>query len=102
MHGPDPIDLSVTNSISVQANTNGTISTVTFNFNGNNIHTEGVAPYAVVGDAAGNFNPWNVPIGTNHTLIATPELNGVPGTAISVNFNVVNGGGAGGGTSGNR
>ncbi|NNC86099.1 MAG: DUF5060 domain-containing protein, partial [Bacteroidia bacterium] len=95
------IDLSVTPSISVEAITNGSISIVTFNLNGNNIHSEASAPYAIAGDAAGNFNPWNAPIGSNQNLTVTPEFNGVAGTATTITFHVVNGGGGtGGGTGG--
>ena len=70
----DVIIKSVVGPLSIDALVcdDNAVESVVFNFNGSNIRTENVPPYAINGDNATNgFKAWNVPAGT-HTLIVTP------------------------------
>lgn len=85
-----------TTNLSVRANTNpNPTGSVKFSYDGNNnYHTENFAPYAIAGDSGGSYNPWTPTLGS-HTLTATPYTGsgatGTAGTALTVNFDVVNG-----------
>lgn len=64
-------------NLSLRANTEGPVPGVRFALDGNReYHFEGIAPYTIAGDSAGDYNPWEVPLGA-HTLTATPEGGGV-------------------------
>ena len=53
-----------------------TVGSVRFALDGNaNFQTESVAPYALAGDTAGDYNPWTPALGA-HTLTATPFTGG--------------------------
>lgn len=69
----DTIDFSDlgTKNISVIAiASNGTPRSVVFELNGSEVQTENGAPYAIEGDASGNYRTWNVQNGS-YTLRAT-------------------------------
>ena len=83
-----------TTNLNVRAETSGTIGSVRFGYDGNaNYQTESVAPYALAGDASGDYNAWTPTLGS-HTLTGTPYSEasggGTAGTALTVSFNVVN------------
>ncbi|WP_018615322.1 hypothetical protein [Segetibacter koreensis] len=50
-------------------------------------HTENASPYALFNDDRGNYNNWT-PAAGNYTLTATPYLNGVAGTPLTIHFEV--------------
>ncbi|GIV33216.1 MAG: hypothetical protein KatS3mg031_0751 [Chitinophagales bacterium] len=90
------INLAVTPSISVRANTcnNQNVGSVKFFLNNTLIKTENIPPYAVNGDSPyGNYLAWNVPLG-NHTLTATPYSgpsgSGTVGISKTISFTVIN------------
>ncbi|MEO1438068.1 MAG: DUF5060 domain-containing protein, partial [Bacteroidota bacterium] len=66
-----------------------------------NFQTESAAPYALAGDASGDYNAWTPTLGL-HTLSATPYStsggNGTAGTALTIQFVVIDGPTGGGGT----
>ncbi|MEM6725759.1 MAG: hypothetical protein AAF598_17090, partial [Bacteroidota bacterium] len=103
LNNNDIIDLANLSSteLNVRANTNPTtVGSVVFGYDGNaNSQTESAPPYALAGDAGGNYNAWTPTIGT-HTLTATPYSgsggNGTAGTSLTIQFVVVNGPGGGG------
>ncbi len=67
------------------------VAGVIFNLNGSDVRLEGVAPYALFGDVAGDFSPGNLPVGS-HVLTATAL--GADGEVLAVetvSFSVVNG-----------
>jgi hypothetical protein len=81
-----------THNLSVRANVSGSPGSVRFGYDGaTNYQTENVAPYAIKGDTAGNYNPWTPTVGT-HTLTATPYTSsgaaGATGTAQTISFSV--------------
>ncbi|MDX2304861.1 MAG: T9SS type A sorting domain-containing protein [Microscillaceae bacterium] len=84
------------NALSIQAFTSGATLRVVFNLTGSAIwnQTEGVAPYALFGDASGAFTPWKPAapqVGNSFTLVATPiNPDGTTGTAVTVSFSFVN------------
>ena len=57
-----------------------------------NFQTENISPYAMFGDANGNYNIWTPTIGI-HTATATPfsgsNASGQPGTPKTAKFTVV-------------
>ncbi|MFD1143007.1 T9SS type A sorting domain-containing protein [Larkinella insperata] len=59
----------------------------------NRRQTENQAPYALFGDAEGNYNPWLPKVG-NYTLTGTiysePDGQGVAATPLTINLKVVN------------
>jgi hypothetical protein len=78
-------------NIRAEVTTNG-VGSVRFALDGNpNFQTESIAPYALVGDTAGDYNPWTPALGA-HTLTATPFSEagaaGIPGTPRTINFTV--------------
>ncbi|MEO6434267.1 MAG: hypothetical protein ABIP55_00695, partial [Tepidisphaeraceae bacterium] len=83
-----------TNRLNVVAQTAGTTESVRFALDANsNFRTENSAPFTLAGDSAGDYNPWTPSLGA-HTLRGTPftadNAGGVAGTALQVNFTVVN------------
>jgi hypothetical protein len=78
-----------TKNLNVQAVTQpGTVGSVVFGLDSNaSYKTENGAPYALAGDAGGNYNNWTPSLGT-HTVTATPYLGGSAGGALSVTFTV--------------
>jgi len=94
-HG-DTLNLAAlpTSNLNVRANTDpATVGSVRFSLDGNaNYRTENTAPYALEGDSSGNYNPWTPSLGS-HTLTATPYSDsgagGTAGTALTINFSVV-------------
>ncbi|MEH6511550.1 MAG: HYR domain-containing protein, partial [Maribacter arcticus] len=80
--------------INIRANTDpGVVGSVKFVLSGAVSYTriESVAPYALYGDASGNYIPTDLPIGL-YTLTATPySASGAKGTAgqsLTINFSV--------------
>ena len=94
----DTIDLSQTGScLNVRAEVSGPVESVRFAFDGDpNFQTENAPPYALAGDSGGDYNPWTPSLGA-HTLTATPyppdNAGGSPGTALTVQLQVVQEGG---------
>ncbi len=84
----------VGNSLSVKAVPNSKPGSVVFNLNGQNVQTENISPYALNGDANGNFIAANLPVG-NYTLTATPfsgsNGTGQIGASKTVTFSIVSG-----------
>jgi CubicO group peptidase (beta-lactamase class C family) len=83
-----------TRNLNVRAETSpAAVGSVRFGLDGNpNYRTENGAPYALAGDASGDYNPWTPAIGP-HSVIATPyTLSGAGGTAgtpLSISFTVI-------------
>lgn len=67
------------------------VNSVKFFLDGSEIRVESTTPYAVAGDADGDYAPWNVAPGS-HTLSAIPyagaHATGEAGTAVEVSFTV--------------
>jgi CubicO group peptidase (beta-lactamase class C family) len=86
-----------TRNLNVRANTSpSVVGSVRFALDGNtNFRTESAAPYALAGDASGDYNAWTPAVGS-HTLTATPYsgsgATGTPGTSLTVTFSVTDGG----------
>lgn len=84
-----------TTSLSVRAETDPSpVGSVVFGYDSNpSLQTENILPYAIAGDNSGDYNPWTPTVGP-HTLTATPYTgsggSGIPGTALTVNFTVIN------------
>ncbi|MDZ7848244.1 MAG: hypothetical protein U5L96_16640 [Owenweeksia sp.] len=80
-------------SIRAEVCSTSAIGSVVFNVNGNNVQTEGVAPYAIAGDNSSGYYDWNPAEGT-YTLIGTPYYNGggngTAGIADTITFTVLN------------
>jgi len=88
------IDLSVTGKINVRANIfcEDETESVRFRVNANNnFRTENVAPYALAGDAVGDYYPWNVSAGI-YTIGATPysgnNASGIAGIPLLITITV--------------
>lgn len=86
-----------TQNLNIRANTSPqTVGSVRFVLDGNNFRTESAAPYALAGDASGNYYPWTPGPGS-HTLTATPytgaSASGTAGTPLMLTFHVGSGGG---------
>jgi hypothetical protein len=83
-----------TSNLNVRAETSGTVGSVGFSLTGPSARnqTENVAPYALFGDASGNYNVGSFAVG-QHTLVATPysggNKSGTAGTAMSISFEVI-------------
>jgi hypothetical protein len=73
--------------INIVANTTGSISQIQFKVNGQVFRTEGVAPYALAGDAQPNYYVWYVQPGV-YTITATPLNN--PSGAITITITITN------------
>jgi TolB protein len=92
----DMIDLAQpsVNNLAIQANTNpNTVGSVVFDLNGTSVlQTDDAAPY--------DFTNWTPAVGA-YTLTATPYSGaggtGTAGTALAINFTIVDSGGTGGG-----
>ncbi|WP_347158799.1 malectin domain-containing carbohydrate-binding protein [Pontibacter chitinilyticus] len=90
-----------TKNINIRANTNpSTVGSVVFQLSGTQSKsvTESIIPYALLGDDThGDYYAWTPAVG-NYTLKATPysasKGTGTAGTALSLNFSVVNQAGA--------
>ena len=87
------IDLTTlpTRNLNVRANTSPSpVGSVRFVLDGN-AAIENAAPYALAGDAGGNYNPWT-PTVTSHILTATPYsgagATGAAGNSLTVHFTV--------------
>ncbi|MDX2303580.1 MAG: DUF5060 domain-containing protein [Microscillaceae bacterium] len=93
----DTINLAVlgTSNLSVRANTNpATVGSVGFTYdNIENFQIENTAPYTIRGDAGSDYYPWVPTLGL-HKLVVTPysasAAGGTAGTALAVNFTVIN------------
>ncbi len=85
-----------TTSLSVRANTSpATVGSVRFAYDNNSAYrVENTAPYAIAGDASGDYNAWTPTVGS-HTLTVTPYTavnnTGTAGTPLSITFTVTNG-----------
>ena len=98
IHNGDTINLTAigTSNLNVRAETSpASVGSVIFGLDGNPTYqTESIAPYALAGDAVGDYNAWTPALG-NHTLTATPYSaaagGGTAGTPLTVNFTVVSG-----------
>lgn len=90
------INLAQTPDVNVRANlcTNTGTASVKFNLNGSQFKIENSAPWALAGDASGNYNKWNVTPGT-YTIQAIPytgsNATGTAGTSLSVTITVISG-----------
>ncbi len=89
-----------TKNLNIRANTSpDKVGSVVFNLSGKQIRnfTEGKAPYALFGDLSGNYHVWMPAVGS-YTLKATPfsagSGGGTAGTALTINFTVINQAGA--------
>ncbi len=82
-----------TRNLAIRANANTSTGSVIFNTNGNGIITENDAPFALAGNNGTDYNAW-VPALGSHKVTATPYQSangtGTAGTALTVNFTVVN------------
>jgi len=93
LNNGDTIDLSKlgTNSISIIAKTAGTVESVKFVVNGQNVKVENIVPYALLGDDNGNYAGWR-PARGSYSLTATPyqkdNTQGEVGKALTINFTV--------------
>ncbi|QDU89295.1 hypothetical protein Pla175_26840 [Pirellulimonas nuda] len=79
-------------ALNVRANTTGDVKSVRFGLDGNPSRAvESVAPFALAGDADGDYNDWTPEAG-GHTLTATPfpeaGAKGTPGEPLVVTFRV--------------
>ena len=90
----DVLDLSkLPKNLNVRAGTSpATVGSVSFSLDGSTFRSENVAPYALAGDASGDYWAWTPTPGT-HTLTATPYSEkgggGTVGASLTVSFNVV-------------
>jgi hypothetical protein len=86
-----------TRNLNIRANTSpATVGSVVFGFDTNpNTRTESGAPYALAGDASGNYFPWTPAVGP-HTVKATPYsgsgATGTAGTPLTITFTVTDSG----------
>ncbi len=92
-----------TNHISIVANVDGSTRSVIFGVDSNSrFRNEGMAPYAINGDAQGNLNPWTPSLGS-HTITATPYTGtygtGIAGSQDRITINVINQASSSGGSS---
>jgi hypothetical protein len=83
-----------TTHLNVRANVSSSVKSVKFGFDANaNFRTEGTAPFALFGDANGNYTAGSFALGS-HTIAATPyaaaSATGTPGPTLSVSFTVIN------------
>jgi hypothetical protein len=94
----DILNLSAlpTRNLNIRANTNpALVGSVVFDLSGvvTRKQTETGAPYALFGDANGNYHPWTPVTGT-YTLSGTPYSaasgGGTKGTGLIINFTVTN------------
>ena len=81
-----------TRNLNVRANVGGTVESIRFALDSNsNFRTESSAPYALAGDADGDYVSWSPGLGS-HTMKATPfsadNASGAVGTPLQVSFNV--------------
>ena len=74
----DVVAVDPTQSYNIHAVTSGTtVQSVQFQYNGNVVRTEGIAPYAFCGDAGGNFFACqDLVVDVVHTVTATPYSGG--------------------------
>ncbi len=92
------LDLALlpTRNLNVRANTSPvTVGSVRFAYDGSsNYRTENVAPYALAGDAGGDFYPWT-PSNGPHSLTATPwsgsGATGTAGASMTISFTILGG-----------
>ncbi|GAA4323787.1 PKD domain-containing protein [Flaviaesturariibacter amylovorans] len=88
-----------TQRLNIRANTApGPVGSVGFNLTGGQTrnYIESTAPYALYGDAGGNYNPWSLGPGS-YTLKATSytgaHSSGTAGGSLTVRFTIINQGG---------
>ncbi|MHC4506142.1 MAG: InlB B-repeat-containing protein, partial [Planctomycetota bacterium] len=83
-----------TRRLNIRANTSPReVGSVRFDLDGKaGFHTESSTPYALAGDAAGDYNAWTPEVGS-HTLTATPYAEsgarGKAGTKLTITFEVI-------------
>lgn len=83
-----------TESISIEAFTNGAVGSVIFNTNGT-LKTENQTPYTLNGDSNGgrNYTPWPYEIGLDYVVTVTPYTErrgaGQAGQAATIRFRIV-------------
>lgn len=89
---------SVGTGLNIRANTSpASAARIVFALTGpvNHSPTETSAPFALFGDASGDYNSWTPPTGT-YTLKATPyNASNVAGAPLTITFTVINQAGAG-------
>jgi hypothetical protein len=91
------LDKLPTRNLSIRANTNpARVGSVRFDLdNGAKVQIENTPPYAIAGDANGDYMAWTPSVG-NHTLTLTAYTGkkgtGTAGAALSITFTVVDGG----------
>ncbi|MGV3558721.1 PKD domain-containing protein [Larkinella arboricola] len=85
-----------TSRLTIRANTTpANVGSVVFSLSGSMTYakTETTAPYSLFGDDNGNYDPWNLKVGS-YSLRATPYLGaggtGLMGTPMTLNFTLVN------------
>ncbi|RAJ91046.1 putative secreted protein (Por secretion system target) [Larkinella arboricola] len=85
-----------TSRLTIRANTTpANVGSVVFSLSGSMTYskTETTAPYSLFGDDNGNYDPWNLKVGS-YSLTATPYLGaggtGLMGTPMTLNFILVN------------
>ncbi|RAJ97401.1 putative secreted protein (Por secretion system target) [Larkinella arboricola] len=85
-----------TSRLTIRANTTpANVGSVVFSLSGSMTYSkiETSAPYSLFGDDNGNYDPWNLKIGS-YSLRATPYLgaggSGLMGTPMTLNFTLVN------------
>ena len=89
----DIINTTTTGTFSIAAEicNNGTVGSVVFNLDGDDIRIENIAPYAINGDNSNGFKSWNPGNGT-YVLTATPyssgNANGTQGVALTITITI--------------
>ncbi len=82
-----------TRNLNLRANVAGAVGSVRFGVDGNSAYrVESGAPYALAGDASGDYNPWTPSVGS-HSVTGTPfagaGASGTAGTSKTISFSVV-------------
>lgn len=84
---------SIDELVNIRANTSGATESVQWQLSGTQSHiaTDNEIPYALFGDANGDYNAWNPNLGS-YTLTATPfsgdDQTGTQGASLSIHFQV--------------
>jgi hypothetical protein len=81
-----------TRNLNIRANVSGAVGSVVFTLDGSPFRTESSAPYALAGDASGDYFAWTPNLG-GRTLTGSPFSgpggSGTPGSALTISFNVI-------------
>ena len=91
----DGVEIAMNSLASTNLNIQAIVSfsgtgSVKFGYNGNaNYRTEKVAPYAMCGDASGNYKTCTELVVGDHVVTATPFVAGMMGTPQTVSFRIV-------------